>query len=173
MEEGGGWVRGDLPAGGCDFDDFAVGVVEIEKNGVGLVRITSRGDAPMDGKARPARKGAGFEGTNGLAKRIVGGRLGMLPIKGVDEPVAETGREDGANLVATGAEGKADEGLAGGGGERGGGGGVVEEEFDLGMHLICPSSNRWKETKSRWRGISGWERWRNVSGFDVNEKRFL
>jgi hypothetical protein len=66
-----------------------------------------------------------------------------------------------------GAKGEADEGLAGGGGEGGGGGGVVEEEFGLGMHLICPSSNRQRETKSRWRGISGWERWRNSWLFEV------
>ena len=59
----------------------------------------------------------------------------MLAIDGVDEPVAETGREDGADLVAEGAEGEADEGLARSGGEGGSGGGVVEEEFDLGMHL--------------------------------------
>jgi len=106
-----------LPAGGCDFDDFAVGVVEIKKDGVGLARIAARGDASMDGKARSARKGASFEGTDGLAKRIVAGRLAVVAIESVDEPVTETGREDGADLVAAGAEGEADEGLAGGGGE--------------------------------------------------------
>jgi hypothetical protein len=71
-----------------------------------------------------------------LAERVIGGRLVVFAIEGVDEPVAETGREDGADLVAEGAEGEADESLAGGGGEGGGGGGVVEEEFGLGMHLI-------------------------------------
>jgi len=117
VEEGGGGVGGDLPAGWCDFDDFAVGVVEIKKDGVGLARIAARGDASMDGKARSAGKGASFEGADGLAKSIVAGRLAVVAIEGVDEPVTETGREDGADLVAAGAEGEADEGLAGGGGE--------------------------------------------------------
>ncbi|HWY48001.1 MAG TPA: hypothetical protein VNX70_11500, partial [Bryobacteraceae bacterium] len=93
VEEGGGWVGADLPAGGCDFDDFAVGVVEIKKDGVGLARVATRGDASMDAKARSARKGASFEGTDGLAKRIVAGRLAVVAIESVDEPVAETGRE--------------------------------------------------------------------------------
>jgi len=114
VEEGGGWVGGDLPAAGCHFDDFAVGVVEIEKNGIGLARVAARGDASMDGKARSARKSASFEGANRLAKRIVAGRLAVVAIEGVDEPVAETGREDRADLLAEGAEGEADEGLAGG-----------------------------------------------------------
>ena len=120
VEEGGGWVGGDLPAGWCNFDDFAVGIIEIEENGVGLAGVAARGDASMDGKARPARKGPSFESANGLAKRIVGGRLAVFAIEGVDEPVAETGREDRADLLAEGAEGEADEGLAGGGGEGGG-----------------------------------------------------
>ena len=54
VEEGGSWVGGDLPAGGCDFDDFAVGVVEIEKNGVGLAGVAAYGDTSMNGKARSA-----------------------------------------------------------------------------------------------------------------------
>ncbi len=138
VEEGGGRVGGDLPAAGCNFDDFSVGVVEVEKDGVGLAGIAAGGDTTMDGKARSARKSASFEGANGLAKRIVGGRLAVVAIEGVNEPVAEAGREDGADLMAEGAEREADEGLAGGGGEGGGGGGVVEEEFGLGMHaLIC------------------------------------
>jgi hypothetical protein len=91
VEEGGGWVGGDLPAGWCNFDDFAVGIIEIEENGVGLAGVAARGDASMDGKARAARKGAGFEGADGLAERIVGGRLAVVAIEGVDEPVAETG----------------------------------------------------------------------------------
>ncbi len=136
VEEGGGGVGGDLPTGGRDFDDFAVGVLEIEKNGVRLARVAARGDASMDGEARSARKGASFEGTDGLAERIVAGRLAVVAIEGVDEPVAETGREDGADLVAAGAEREADEGLTGAGGEGGGGSGVVEEEFGLGMHRL-------------------------------------
>ncbi len=134
MEEGGGRVGGDLPAGGCDFYDFAVRVIEIEKNGVGPMGIATSSYASMDGKARSGRKGAGFEGADGLAERIIGGRFGVLAIEGVDEPIAETGREDRANLVAEGTEWEADEGLAGGGSEGGGIGGVVEEKFDLGMH---------------------------------------
>ncbi len=116
--------------------EYMYGVVEIEKDGVGLARVAARGDASMDGEARSARKGASFEGTDGLAERIVAGRLAVFAIEGVDEPVAETGREDGADLVAAGAEGEAYEGLTGGGGEGGGGSGVVEEEFGLGMHRL-------------------------------------
>ena len=136
VQESGGRVGSDLPAAWRDFDDFAGGVVQIEKNCVGLARIAAGSDTSMDGKARAARKSASFEGANGLAKRIAGGRLAVAAIEGVDEPVAEAGREDGADLMAEWPEGEADEGLAGGGGEGGGGGGVVEEEFGLGMHWL-------------------------------------
>jgi hypothetical protein len=136
VEKGGSWVGCDLPAGGRDFDDFTVGVSDIEKDGVGMVGMAARGDAPVDGEARCVGESTSLERTDSLTERIVGRRFVVFAIEGVDEPVAKTGREDGEDLVAEGAEREADEGLAGGGGERGGGGGVVEEEFDLGMHLI-------------------------------------
>src|SRR5713101_6820340 len=75
VEEGGGWVGGDLPAGGRDFDDFTVGVGEIEKDGVGVAGVAARGDASVDGKARCVGEGAGFERTDGLTERVIGGRL--------------------------------------------------------------------------------------------------
>jgi hypothetical protein len=52
VEEGDGWVGGDLPAVGRDFDNFTVGVGEIEQDGVGMMGMAARGDAPVDGKAR-------------------------------------------------------------------------------------------------------------------------
>ena len=91
VEEGGRWVGSDLPAGGCDFDDFALGIAEIEKNGIGLARIAASSDTPMYRKAWSARKGAGLESADGLAEGIVAGRLAVLAIESVDEPVAETG----------------------------------------------------------------------------------
>jgi hypothetical protein len=136
VEEGGSWVGGDLPSGGRDFDDFTVGVGEIEKDSVGVAGMAAGGDASVDGQARCVGKSTGLERADGLTERVIGGRLLVFAIEGVDEPVAETGRVEGADLVAESAEGEADEGLAGGGGEGGGGGGVVEEEFGLGIHLI-------------------------------------
>ena len=91
VEEGGRWVGSDLPAGGCDFDDFAFGIAEIEKNGIGLARIAASGDTSMYRKERSTRKGAGLKGADGLAERIVAGRFAVLAIESVDEPVAETG----------------------------------------------------------------------------------
>ena len=138
MEEGCGGIGDDPVSGGCDFDAFAVGVREIEQEGARMARIATGGDTAVNGKAGSAGQGVGFESADGLAERVIGGRFAVLAIEGVDEPVAEAGREDGANLMAERAEGEADEGLAVGGGEGGGGGGVVEEEFDLGMHWLSP-----------------------------------
>src|ERR1700682_4790259 len=63
VEEGGGWVGSDLPAVARDFDNFAVGVSEIEKDGVGMVGMAAGGDASVDGKARCVGKGAGLKCT--------------------------------------------------------------------------------------------------------------
>ena len=105
-----------------------------------LLRATdgapARGDATVHGKTGSTANGMRVESADGLAEGVVGGRRLVFAIEGVDEPVAKTGREDGADLVAEGAEGEADEGLAGGGGEGRCGGGVVEEELDLGVHWL-------------------------------------
>ena len=137
VEEGGSWVGCDLPAGGRDFDNFAVGVSKIEKDRVGMMGMAAGGDAPVDGKARCIGESTSFKRTDSLTERIVGRRFVVFAIEGFDVSFAKRWREDGADLLAEGAEGEEDEGLAGGGGEGGGGGGVVEEEFSLGMHLIC------------------------------------
>ena len=78
VEKSGGGVGSDLPTAGSDFDDFAIGVAEIKQDGVGLAGIAERGDAPVNGKARSARKGSSFEGANGLAKSVVGRRLAIV-----------------------------------------------------------------------------------------------
>src|SRR5437764_472405 len=87
MEEGGGsWVGGDLPAGWRDFDDCSVGVGEIEQDGVGMAGMAAGGDASVDGQPRCVGEGASFKGADGLAERVIGGRLVVFAIEGVDEP---------------------------------------------------------------------------------------
>ena len=96
--------------------------------------MASGGDAAVDGETELCASGAGFQSADGLTKGVGSGRLLVLFEKGVDEPVANEGRVDGVDLLAEGAEGDAEEGLAGGRGEGGSAVGEVEEELDLGIH---------------------------------------
>src|SRR5579871_2600453 len=135
VEEESGGVGGELPTLRSDFDDFAFGVGEVQEDAVGMVRIAFRGDAALDRAAGSTRVGAGGESADGLAERVGAWWLVMIAIEGGDEPVANAGRVDGADLLAEGVEREAEEGLAGGGHERGGVGGVVEEDFDVRVHV--------------------------------------
>jgi hypothetical protein len=92
VEKTGGGVGSDLPTAGSDFHDFAIGVAQIKQDGIGPAGVAERGDAPVNGKARSARKGSSFEGANGLAKSVAGRRLAIVAIKRVDQPVVKTRR---------------------------------------------------------------------------------
>jgi hypothetical protein len=146
VEEGGVGCGVHAPTLGGDFDEFAGVVGEVETNGVGVERIAAGGDAAVDWETELAAGGAGFQGADGLTKGVGSGRLLVLLEEGVDEPVANEGRVEGVDLLAEGAEGDAEEGLAGGGDEGGGAVGVVEEELDLGVHsdlVVAGGGRHW------------------------------
>ena len=65
VEERGCGVGGDLPAVGCDFDNFTVGVGEVEEDSVWIARIAAGGNPAFDGEAGSTAIGAGGEGTDG------------------------------------------------------------------------------------------------------------
>ncbi len=89
VKERGCGVGGDLPAVGCDFDNFTLGIGEIEEDGVGVVRISAGGDATLDGEVGSTAIGAGGESANGLAKGVGAGRLVVVAVEGGDEPVTD------------------------------------------------------------------------------------
>jgi hypothetical protein len=82
----------DAPALGSDFDEFAVGVGEVEEEAGGDVGIVDEADAAADedvGIVEVGGEGAGLEEVEeGVPD--VGGRVGIVlgPVAG-DEPVAE------------------------------------------------------------------------------------
>lgn len=84
VEEGSGWVGGDLPALRRNFDDFAFGVGEIEEDGGGAVWIATGGEAAGDRESGGARIGAGFKSADGLAEGVGSGRLVVFGVEGVD-----------------------------------------------------------------------------------------
>jgi hypothetical protein len=89
VEEGGCGVGGDLPAVGCDFDNFTVGVGEIEEDNIWIAWIAAGGDAAIDGEVCSTAIGTCGEGANGLAKSVGAGRLVVVAVEGGDEPVAD------------------------------------------------------------------------------------
>ena len=72
VKERGCGVGGDLPAVGCDFDNFTLGVGEIEEDNIWIAWIA-----------------AGGESANGLAKGVGAGRLVVVAVEGGDEPVTD------------------------------------------------------------------------------------
>ena len=91
VEEWGCGIGGDLPAAGCDFDDFTVGVGEVKEDSIWIARVASGGYAAFDGEAGSTAIGAGGEGADGLAKGVRAGRLVVITIETRDEPVADAG----------------------------------------------------------------------------------
>ena len=112
-EESGVGCGVHAPTLGGDFDEFAGVVGEVEANGVGVESVASGGDAAVDRETEGAAGGAGFQSADGLTEGVGSGGLLVLLEKGVDQPVANAGRVDGVDLLAEGAEGDAEEGLAG------------------------------------------------------------
>ena len=92
VKERGCGVGGDLPAVGCDFDNFTVGVGEIEEDNIWIAWIAAGGDAAFDGEVCSTAIGTCGEGANGLAKGVGAGRLVVVAVEGGDEPVADARR---------------------------------------------------------------------------------
>lgn len=90
-----GIVGNDVPAQGRDFDSFALGVGEIEQEGVGVIGVAS--EAGAEGKRGGRRRtaaGFGFEELQSVQEGAVGGEDFVFGVEGFGEPVAEL---DGAN----------------------------------------------------------------------------
>jgi len=92
VEEGGRGVGRDLPTVEGDFDNFAVGVGEIEEDGVRVVGIATGGDVAFDGEAGATAVGPGGERADGLAEGVGTGRLVVIAIEAGDKPVANARR---------------------------------------------------------------------------------
>jgi hypothetical protein len=114
-------VGGDAPILGCDFDDLARGIGEIDGDGARGERVAGEADAGEDFVARTvAEAGVGLKEADGVAHGVVGGEDAVLDLEAVGQPFAETVGCDGAGFVGEGGGRDGDPGVAGFGCERGG-----------------------------------------------------
>jgi hypothetical protein len=89
--EGEGGIAHDIPAAGGDFDDFGLGIEEVD--GDGLEGVAASGDPLVDRAWRSGiTVGAGFEDAEGRAPGGIAGGGFVFVIETVQEPVLKEGR---------------------------------------------------------------------------------
>jgi hypothetical protein len=125
----------EVLGGGGDFDQFVVGVGEVEEEGLRAARVAAPADAGEDFAGRHLGiAGVSDEHGEGAVDGVAAGEETVLMGKTVSEPLAETAREDGPAEATRGAVGDDDPGMAKGGGKRARVfDGVVEDEFGAGF----------------------------------------